>query len=334
MGDVPPSPRCERNCSCICHLRRPGMKLVWVPVEYGEEHDEQVEAEVRTKKKEVGGGDEQGGEGESEAGDQDNTGHEEDEDGEGLTVEDVEDDEEPELYLSNSSDESGSESGGGGGGGELMGKAKFQHTLELVGEQLRRRSDPGPQVVLTSYTTHSLSPGSFKAHSMDTETDSDIYEMNIVVEGVTPPRPSEPQVPLIRVKPPRRSRSKLSSSASDDGSELRGGGDDPPPAVPPRVPMLPDKPSKRPSLVPVLGGIPLPQPTPEERRGLRPASPLPPPASASPPASPRLHHRVPPPPPSKLGQNGLRGSSQSLNSLPPTTGQFVMSTSYLICIEK
>ncbi|KAL2079596.1 hypothetical protein ACEWY4_025340 [Coilia grayii] len=301
--DVPPSPHCEKNCSCICHLQRPGMKLVWVPVEYGEEEEDEG-----VVKKEVGeerGEDERGGEGESEVGEQDNAGQEEDEEVDGLGAED-EDEEEPELYLSESSDESE-----GGGEGELMGKAKFQHTLELVGEQLRRRSDPGPQVVLTSYTTNSLSPGGFKAHSV--ETDCDIYEMNIVVEGATP-RP-EPQVPLIRIKPPRRS--KLSSSASDDGSDpSRRGGDDPPPAVPPRVPLLPEKPkNSRPVLAPVLGGIPLPQPTPEERRGLRSGSPLP--APASPPASPRPN-RVPPPPPSKLGQNGIRGSSQSLNSLPPT----------------
>uniref|UniRef100_A0A8C1YJ04 Si:dkey-38p12.3 n=1 Tax=Cyprinus carpio TaxID=7962 RepID=A0A8C1YJ04_CYPCA len=27
-----PEPQCEKNCGCICHLQKPGMKLVWVPI--------------------------------------------------------------------------------------------------------------------------------------------------------------------------------------------------------------------------------------------------------------------------------------------------------------
>ncbi|XP_041925528.1 rho guanine nucleotide exchange factor 15 [Alosa sapidissima] len=289
--DAPPGPRCEPNCSCICHLQRPGMKLVWVPLEDGEEEED-------------------------EGGEHQDPGEE----GDGLGAEFEEEEEEEELYLSESSDES--EDGNGDGDGELTGKAKFQHTLELVGEQLRRRSDPGPQVELTSYkpyASHALSPGGIsKAHSV--ENDADIYELNIVVESVTPPRPPEQQVPLIRVKPPRRS--KLSSAASDeaDGADLaKSGGDRPPPAIPPRVPLLPEKPkgTRLQSMAP-LGGIALPMPSPDERRALRAASPLPP-HPASPPASPRFNRPPPPVPPSKQGQNGLRGSSQSLNSLPPCT---------------
>ncbi|XP_031441152.1 rho guanine nucleotide exchange factor 15 [Clupea harengus] len=293
--DAPPSPRCVRNCSCVCHLVCPGMKLVWVPLEDGAEEVTEKVVGARGEQ----GDEERRGEGESrtvvEQGDARQEEVEEEE--EGLGAED-EDEDEVELYLSGSSDESESASGDG----ELTSKAKFQHTLELVGEQLRRRSDPGPHVVLTSYTTSALSPGGFsKAQSMD--DDSDIYEINIVVDGVNQ-RPHEPQVPLIRIKPPRRS--KLSSSASDEMDAATTSDDSPPPAIPPRVPLLPEKP---------WGGIALPQPSPDERRALRQASPLP-----SPPASPRPH-RHPPVPPSKLGQNGLRDSSQSLNSLPPSTDE-------------
>ncbi|XP_036072471.1 ephexin-1 isoform X2 [Oryzias melastigma] len=38
-----PRTRCEADCSCICHLQRPGMMLVWVPVE--EQEDEGVKEE-------------------------------------------------------------------------------------------------------------------------------------------------------------------------------------------------------------------------------------------------------------------------------------------------
>ncbi|XP_062372940.1 rho guanine nucleotide exchange factor 15 [Sardina pilchardus] len=320
--DAPAGPRCERNCSCICHLQRPGMKLVWVPLEDGEEEEEEGDyaekvADIRGEL----GEEERGGEGASEGGEHQDTGEE----GEGLGAEFDEDEEEEELYLSESSDDSED----GHGDGELTGKAKFQHTLELVGEQLRRRSDPGPQVELTSYTpyvSHGLSPaGISKAHSM--ENDADIYELNIVVDGVTS-RPPEQQVPLIRIKPPRRS--KLSSSASDeaDGADLAksAGGDGPPPAIPPRVPLLPErsKVTRLQGMAP-LGGIALPMPSPDERRALRAASPLPPlpPHPASPPASPHFNRPAPPVPPSKQGQNGLRGSSQSLNALPPSTASFV-----------
>uniref|UniRef100_G3Q6S6 Uncharacterized protein n=1 Tax=Gasterosteus aculeatus TaxID=69293 RepID=G3Q6S6_GASAC len=30
---TPLSPCCEPSCSCLCHLQRPGMKLIWVPVD-------------------------------------------------------------------------------------------------------------------------------------------------------------------------------------------------------------------------------------------------------------------------------------------------------------
>uniref|UniRef100_A0A3Q4M5S2 Rho guanine nucleotide exchange factor 15b n=1 Tax=Neolamprologus brichardi TaxID=32507 RepID=A0A3Q4M5S2_NEOBR len=50
--DTAVSPCCAPNCSCICHLQRPGMKLIWVPVnvedvgeEGGEEDEEDWEDE-------------------------------------------------------------------------------------------------------------------------------------------------------------------------------------------------------------------------------------------------------------------------------------------------
>uniref|UniRef100_A0A667Z6M2 Rho guanine nucleotide exchange factor 15b n=1 Tax=Myripristis murdjan TaxID=586833 RepID=A0A667Z6M2_9TELE len=46
--DAPVSPTCDPNCSCVCHLEYPGMKLVWVPVdvEDGEDDDDIYEFEV------------------------------------------------------------------------------------------------------------------------------------------------------------------------------------------------------------------------------------------------------------------------------------------------
>ncbi|XP_036436213.1 uncharacterized protein LOC118814623 [Colossoma macropomum] len=36
---TPPCPLQEKHCHCICHLQRPGMKLVWVPLQTEEKND-------------------------------------------------------------------------------------------------------------------------------------------------------------------------------------------------------------------------------------------------------------------------------------------------------
>ncbi|XP_028847346.1 rho guanine nucleotide exchange factor 15 [Denticeps clupeoides] len=261
---TPSLPRCEKSCSCVCHLIRPGMRLAWVPIEGDEDEVE-----------------ERGGEGDTEEEEDGDEGEEEEE-------------EEEELELYQGEEEVEEET-------RLKGKAKFKFTLDLIGEQFRRRSDPGPPALLTSYTTHNFtSPGNCtKAQSMDEE--GGIYDLNIVVN---PPPAEETTVSVPLVKPPRLSKlpSVSSNTVGDDPEET-------PPAVPPRAPILADK-SKSPRYTP-HGGIPLPQPSPGERHVLRQSSPLG--LSSSPPASPRVH-RLAPPPPCNLALNGRSGSSQSLDS--------------------
>ncbi|CDQ62236.1 unnamed protein product [Oncorhynchus mykiss] len=42
---TPLSPCCDQDCSCVCHLHRPGMKLIWVPINKEEEEEEEEEIE-------------------------------------------------------------------------------------------------------------------------------------------------------------------------------------------------------------------------------------------------------------------------------------------------
>lgn len=205
-------------------------------------------------------------------------------------------------------------------------KRKFQQSLDiLIEEGQRRRSDPGPHSVLSLAITRSNSPPippkqshpvQIQIHPSLSEEEN-IYEATLPV--VEPPPRKNPanackelDIPLIKVRKPAR-RSKLSYSTSDPTSEFQAHQeagsteDDVPPAIPPRIPLTPVH----------RAGIPLPQPTMEEWRTLRPSSPsgLSPQRAATPPLS--TPHRPPPPP-----VNPRRLSTASLQSLPEKGGRF------------
>ncbi|CAJ1086208.1 rho guanine nucleotide exchange factor 15-like [Xyrichtys novacula] len=313
--DTPLSPSCDPSCTCVCHLQWPGMKLVWVPVDAveedvggggdedeidGEDDWEEVEVEEVVGEEEEEE-EERGGEGDSRAGE--------------------------EVETTSVADEA-----------ELLkqDKAKFHHSLGvLLADGHRRRSDPGPHSILASLSvTRSQSPPIPPKQTQSThhgptyEQEESIYEATLpVIQPLprkTPPVCKELDIPLIKVLKPAR-RSKLSYSTSDPTSEFQNelkpvsSPEDVPPAIPPRIPLsqLPRSPT------PVQrAGIPLPQPTVEEWRSLRPSSPSssvssnlsPHRALTPPPASP---HRPPPPPPKT---DPRRLSSASLQSLTQRKG--------------
>lgn len=311
--DAPFSPTCDPNCSCVCHLEYPGMKLVWVPVdvEDGEDDDDIYEFEVDWEEEE----EERVGEGESKA-----------EDEAERSVTSFGEDGEASIVKQQ--------------------KANIHHVLDVVlAENQRRLSDPGPHALITS-----LSPGRChsppippkRAQSQSPPThpipplneDEDIYELTLPAINPTPKNtmaPSRPlcqelDIPLIRVRKPVR-RAKMSSSTSDPTSEFQTDPDpiscvdDVPPAIPPRMPMAQDSSKNTRNLAPVhRGGIPLPQPTAEEWRSLRPSSPnssntstlTPVRAAPPPPVSPHLPHRAPLSPPKTEPRRPRAASMQSL----------------------
>uniref|UniRef100_A0A3P8SYK8 Rho guanine nucleotide exchange factor 15b n=1 Tax=Amphiprion percula TaxID=161767 RepID=A0A3P8SYK8_AMPPE len=314
--DTPLSPCCEPSCSCVCHMQRPGMKLIWVPVDLeddgqegigGEEDEtEQREEDVEDWEGEEDEEVERGGEGDSEAGD--------------------------ELDRTSVTDEN-----------EVVKheKMKFHQSLGvLIAEGHRRRSDPGPAAVLSSLAlTRSQSPPVPPKHSQSPpvhhrpaqDEEENIYEATLPVVDPTPkqitPVGKGLDIPVIKVRKPAR-RSKLSYSTSDPTSDFQNiepisSVDDIPPAIPPRMPVAQDSYS----LTPVhRGGIPLPQPTLDEWRSLRPSSPgsstasglSPQRAITPPPTSPLLPHRPPPPPPKT---DSRRLSTASLQSLTQRKGE-------------
>lgn len=294
--DTPRPSSCELNCSCLCHLQWPGMKLIWVPVDAdGHEEDQ-----------------EKGEEDEAEAEEQLS----------GEDGEEWEDYEEVEV--------GGCEAVDGqtpvADDGEILrqSKEKFQQSLNiLMAEGQRRRSDPGPQAALALAVTRSESPLIPPKQSQSVQgqnhptmiEEENIYEATLpVVESLPRKNPTlckELDIPLIKVRKPAR-RSKLSTSTSDPTSEFQippsssATVNDTPPAVPPRIPLTPVH----------RAGIPLPQPTLEEWRTLRPSSPggLSPQRAVTPPLN--SPHRPPPPPP-----NPRRLSCASLQSLAEKKGQ-------------
>ncbi|XP_029311143.1 rho guanine nucleotide exchange factor 15 [Cottoperca gobio] len=305
---TPLSPCCEPSCSCVCHLQWPGMKLVWVPVDVddgGEEEEEEAE---------------------------DGGGEEDETDVEEQRVEDEEDwEEDVEVETVEKRDEVDRMSVIDESDVLKQDKAKFHHCLDvLIADGNRRRSDPGPHSVLTSLAaTRSQSPPvppkraqSPQIHHLSTQHEEEnIYEVTLPV--VNPPKKTaavckELDIPLIKVRQP--SRSKLSYSTSDPTSEFQtdtdliSSPDEAPPAIPPRMPVIHD--SRSPTPVHRVG-IPLPQPTPEEWRNLRPSSPsgstasgLSPQRAITPP--PLNPHR---PPPSRPKTDPRRLSSASMQSL-------------------
>ncbi|XP_074518373.1 rho guanine nucleotide exchange factor 19 [Halichoeres trimaculatus] len=301
--NTPLSPSCDPSCTCVCHLQWPGMKLVWVPVDAAEEE---------------GGGEEED--------------LYEEELREEVWDEEVEEEEEEEEEDSRAEDEVDRTSVADDSQLLKQEKAKFHHSLGvLLADGHRRRSDPGPHSVLASLAvTRSQSPPvppkqtqSTLHRSAQEEEEEGIYEATLPVLEVplkkTPSACKELDIPLITVRKPAR-RSKLSYSTSDPTSEFQNdlkpvsSPEDAPPAIPPRMPLNQDSRS----LTPIhRAGIPLPQPTVEEWRNLRPSSPnsstgsglSPHRAITPPPASP---HRPPPPPPKT---DPKRLSSASLQSL-------------------
>lgn len=303
---APLGPSCEPNCGCVCHIQWPGMKLIWVPV------------------------DDDGGEEEGEAGGEDETDEEQR----------VEDGEDEEVGIGEEGD---SEAGDEGDRTSVVdesevkqNKNKFHQNLDvLIAEGHRRRSDPGPHSVLALAVTRSHSPPvppkqsqSAQIHHppAQNEEEENIYEDTLFVVEPKKAAPvcKELDIPLIKVRKPAR-RSKLSYSTSDPTSEFQAGAeptpspDEVPPAIPPRMPV----PQDSRSLTPVhRAGVPLPQPTVEEWRNLRPSSPnsstgsglSPQRAITPPPASP---HRPPPPPPKA---DPRRLSSASLQSITSRKG--------------
>lgn len=305
---APVSSCCDPSCSCVCHLQWPGMKLIWVPVDADD-----------------------GGE-DGERGEEDET----DEEQEG---EDWEEYEEVEIGESEAVD--GVEQTSVFDESEVLKqkKTKFQQSLDvLIAEGHRRRSDPGPHSVLALAVNRSQSPPvppkqaqSAQIHHRPTQNEEEnIYEATLpVVEPIpkkTSPVCKELDIPLIKVRKPAR-RSKLSYSTSDPTSEFQANKepisspDDVPPAIPPRMPVTQDSRS----LIPVYrGGIPLPQPTEEEWRTLRPSSPsgstasgLSPQRAVTPPTN--SPYRPPLPPPKT---DPRRLSSASLQSLTQKKGSY------------
>ncbi|XP_011604978.2 rho guanine nucleotide exchange factor 15 [Takifugu rubripes] len=290
--DMPLPSSCELNCSCLCHLQWPGMKLIWVPVDAdGHEEDEEK--------------------------------GEEDEAEEQLSGEEWEDYEEVEVggceAVDGQTPVAGQTAGADDGGMLKQSKEKFQQSLNiLMAEGQRRRSDPGPQSALALAVTRSESPPIPPKQSQSVQSqihpamieEENIYEATLpVVESLPRKNPTlckELDIPLIKVRKPAR-QSKLSTSTSDPTSEFQtppsssATVNDTPPAVPPRIPLTPVH----------RAGIPLPQPTLEEWRTLRPSSPggLSPQRAITPPLN--SPHRPPPPPP----PNPRRLSCTSLQSL-------------------
>ncbi|XP_060794876.1 uncharacterized protein arhgef15b [Neoarius graeffei] len=140
-------PRCEKNCTCICHLQRPGMKLVWVRT--SEEEEEQDELK-QTNKDTIS-------------------------DEESKTDEEVES--EMSQSASSESDYSLNES-------QSRLKPGFKATLNIIERQLRRKSDPGPETVLQAVRSlPQVLPQLTKTHSASEE--ESIYEATI--DLITPP---------------------------------------------------------------------------------------------------------------------------------------------------
>ncbi|XP_048883663.1 rho guanine nucleotide exchange factor 15 [Brienomyrus brachyistius] len=227
--EMPSSPACSKDCSCICHLKRPGMRLVWILE--GEDEEEEDEEEDEEE--------------------------EDEEDNEGEEVEEVESEYEEiilEMGVSDGKQEDGEE-GAASEAEEKMSwsqilekasKQKFSHTLDYVikRKSISGASEPGVQ-----------EPLCVSIPSLTVPEEDNIYE------DVLEPIHVQPKVnhPGAHCPDPKFHPEPLEA------------GKDPVPAIPPRVPLVHDKASKP---RPVPGGILLPQLFPDDRRNLRPVSPM------------------------------------------------------------
>lgn len=198
-------PHCEKNCSCMCHLQRPGMKLVWVRLSEKEEEDKKEGPK-----------------------------HSDEEMVPEEASESEDDEAELELYesVSSESDNSLNES-------ESSSKSRFQVTLNIIEKQLRRKSDPGPEAV--HHAINSLPqflPHLNKTHSASEE--ESIYEATL--DLFAPPRQTLEEtftVPEIKVNksppaiPPRMPLDKTKGRRASRRVPLS------PPTGAPQMPKLP-----------------------------------------------------------------------------------------------
>ncbi|XP_073684418.1 rho guanine nucleotide exchange factor 19 [Garra rufa] len=210
-----PEPQCEKNCGCVCHLQRPGMKLVWVPIsEQDDDEDEDDEVEY------------------SDTEDQNENGKEEEK-------EDKSNKEPEPLCQPLAEDKNKKEV-------PLIKKDKFQETRNLIEQQLRRKSDPGPPSLIASVVPFPQTPLNVPKVQTLEEPEESIYDVSL--EVVTPPRPQK---------------------GSDTVSK------DTPPAIPPRMPLD----NRVPRII-------LPQPLARPSSPLLPPKKCSPPASPRPPRTP------------------------------------------------
>ncbi|MCJ8738823.1 hypothetical protein PDJAM_G00040210 [Pangasius djambal] len=160
-------PQCEKNCTCVCHLQHPGMKLMWVQIS---EEDEEEE-ELKQTDEDV------------------------------VNEEESKSDEEAELELyqsaSSESDYSLNES-------QCGNKTKFKATLNIIERELRRKSDPGPEAVFHSVNSlPRFQPHLIKMHSASEE--ESVYEATI--DLIIPPRetieetPTKPEIQVNKSAP-------------------------------------------------------------------------------------------------------------------------------------
>ncbi|CAM4709876.1 unnamed protein product [Leuciscus chuanchicus] len=154
-----PESLCEKNCGCMCHLQRPGMKLVWVPISEQDEdegEDEEIEFSDTEDQNERAGEDEN-----------ENEEIRSDKEAESLS--------EPLLKGENEAPQ--------------IKKGKFLEARSLIEQQLRRKSDPGPPTLIASVIPFPQTPPNVsKAQSLEVPEES-IYDISL--EVVTPPRPQK-----------------------------------------------------------------------------------------------------------------------------------------------
>ncbi|KAB5555834.1 hypothetical protein PHYPO_G00038700 [Pangasianodon hypophthalmus] len=132
-------PQCEKNCTCVCHLQHPGMKLMWVRI------SEEEEEELKQTDEDV------------------------------VNEEESKSDEEAELESYQSAS---SESDYSLNDSQCGNKTKFKATLNIIERQLRRKSDPGPEAVLHAVNSlPQFQPHLTKAYS-ESEEES-VYEATI-----------------------------------------------------------------------------------------------------------------------------------------------------------
>ncbi|XP_051918051.1 rho guanine nucleotide exchange factor 15 isoform X2 [Hippocampus zosterae] len=211
VADGSAGPACEPSCSCACHLRRPGMKLVWVPL------PDQDGGEG-------GGGDVLGEEGSDLAWPD---GHEEAEE-----EADEGDDQELARYAADDSEETKPE------------RAKSQNLLLLkTDESPRRLSDPGPQIPAPLPQLHAPAPKHntlLAVRHASAADEEGIYESIIPTADPGHNKKGAQEAELLHLKAPTPLRRLKPPEIQRDGAALAPAGEDAPPALPPRVPLSQD----------------------------------------------------------------------------------------------